>query len=210
MAGADNNNNNDYTSTDINDSSSHDPLRFVETIGNGKHVVLFYEEPQYGRKVQFRFINNGLLKGEHGIITTVQDDIQHIENQMLDNGIDVEGFKRKGLLHIYQISNPTSYPQGLEKGLEVIRDQILADSKPPYRIVGNCSELSTKEQIESDTYIQRTVHSTFNAFPGSVICSYSVDKFHPDGHSQWLIDMLHCHDAAIFSPKSGHGIGFYI
>jgi hypothetical protein len=201
--------NNNKTVTNNNDGS-HDPLRFVDTIDNGKHVVLFYEDPGYGKRVQFRFINNGLLKGEHGIITTVQNDIQLIENEMLDTGIDVEGFKKKGLLHIYQISNPINHPQGLEKGLEVIEDQILADSKPPFRIIAKCSELDTKEKIESDIVIQRTVHSTFHDFPGSVMCSYPVARIQPEKHGQWLIDTLHCHDAAIFSPKSGRGIGFYI
>jgi hypothetical protein len=42
------------------------------------------------------------------------------------------------------------------------------------------------------------------------MCSYPVDKIQPEKHGQWLIDILHCHDAAIFSTKSGHGIGFYI
>jgi MEDS: MEthanogen/methylotroph, DcmR Sensory domain len=205
MSSADNNN----TVTQSNDSR-HDPLRFVDTLDNGKHIVLFYEDPEYGKRIQFHFINNGLLKGEHGIITTVQNDSNLIENEMIDTGIDVEGFKKKGLLHIYQISNPANHPQGLEKGLEVTKEQILANSKPPYRIVGRCSELSTKEQIESDTGIQRTVHSNFHDFPGSVMCSYPVDMIQPEKHGQWLIDMLHCHHAAIFSTFSGHGIGFHI
>lgn len=207
MDNADNSNNETVTK---NNDGSHDPLRFIDTIDNGKHIVLFYEDPEYGKRVQFRFINNGLLKRERGIITTVQNDSHLIENAMIDNGIEVEGFKKKGLLHIYQISNPIDHPQGLEKGLEDIKDQILADSKPPYRIVGRCSELNTRKQIESDTDIQRTVHSTFRGFPGSVMCSYPVDKIRPEKHGQWLIDMLHCHHAAIFSTFSGHGLGFHI
>ncbi len=42
--------------------------------------------------IQFRFIENGLLKGQHWIYTTHEDmDISLIENEMTNSGIDVKG-----------------------------------------------------------------------------------------------------------------------
>jgi hypothetical protein len=56
--------------------------------------------------IEFQFVKNGLLKEEHCIITTFEDNIQIIKNEMEDSNIDVEAFKKKNLLHIYQIPDP--------------------------------------------------------------------------------------------------------
>jgi hypothetical protein len=199
----------------INQSSSsgnddnNQPLKFVDTIdkGSNKHIVLFYEDPEYARMIEFQFVKNGLLKEEHCIITTFEDNIQIIKNEMEANNIDVEALK-KNLLHIYQIPDPMNHPEGELKGMEEIRDRIFADSKPPYRIVSRAPEIKTKQQAESDIIIQHTVHFTFGNFPGSVMCSYQVDKIEPKIHGQWFVNILQNHHAAIFAPKSGQGIAF--
>jgi hypothetical protein len=47
-------------------------------------LYFFYEEPESGRMIQFRFIKNGLLKGQHSIYTTQEDtDISLIENEVV-------------------------------------------------------------------------------------------------------------------------------
>jgi hypothetical protein len=198
-----NNNNN-------NDDNNNYPLKFVGTIGqdSNRHIVLFYEDPEYARMIEFQFVKNGLLKEEYCIITTFEDNIQLIKSEMEDSNIDVEAFKKKNLLRIYQIPDPMNHPEGELKGMEEIRDRIFTDSKPPYRIVSRASEIKTNQQIESDIIIQRTVHFTYGNFPGSVMCSYQVDKIEPKIHGQWLINILQNHHAAIFAPKSGQGIAF--
>ncbi|MGB6672411.1 MAG: hypothetical protein WBE34_08255 [Candidatus Nitrosopolaris sp.] len=63
--------------------------------------------------IQFRFIKNGLLKGQHGIYTTHKDtEISLIENEMTNSDIDVEGYTKKNLLHIRQIPDPGNYQEG--------------------------------------------------------------------------------------------------
>jgi hypothetical protein len=198
-----NNNNN-------NDDNNNYPLKFVGTIGqdSNRHIVLFYEDPEYARMIEFQFVKNGLLKEEYCIITTFEDNIQLIKSEMENSNIDVEAFKKKNLLRIYQIPDPMNHPEGELKGMEEIRDRIFTDSKPPYRIVSRASEIKTNHQIESDIIIQRTVHFTYGNFPGSVMCSYPVDKIEPKIHGQWLVNILQNHHAAIFAPKSGQGIAF--
>jgi len=80
----------EINSTD--DSFNRNPLKFLDSIDDYKHIVLFYEEPESGRMIQFRFIKNGLLKGQHCIYTIHENmDIPLIENEMTNSGIDVEG-----------------------------------------------------------------------------------------------------------------------
>jgi hypothetical protein len=194
-----------------NDCNNNYPLRFIDTIDQGssnRHIVLLYEDPEYARMIEFQFVKNGLLKEEHCIITTFEDNIQVIKNEIEDSNIDVEVFKKKNLLHIYQIPCPMNHPEGELKGMEDIRNRIFTGLKPPYRIVSRAPEIKTKQQIESDMIIQRTVHFTYGNFPGSVICSYPVDKIEPKMHGKWLVDILQNHHAAIFAPKLGEGIAF--
>ena len=106
-----------------NYDDNNSPLRFVDTLGDhtcNKHILLLYEDAEYGRKVQFRFIKNGLLKGEHCIFSTPEDNIEFIKNEMTDKyGIDVEYFtKKKNLLHIYKITNPMNNQEGELKGCQ--------------------------------------------------------------------------------------------
>jgi hypothetical protein len=194
-----------------NDCNNNYPLRFIDTIDQGssnRHIVLLYEDPEYARMIEFQFVKNGLLKEEHCIITTFEDNIQVIKNEIEDSNIDVEVFKKKNLLHIYQIPCPMNHPEGELKGMEDIRNRIFTGLKPPYRIVSRAPEIKTKQQIESDIIIQRTVHFTYGNFPGSVICSYPVDKIEPKMHGKWLVDILQNHHAAIFAPILGEGIAF--
>jgi hypothetical protein len=53
------------------------------------------------------------LKGEQWIlaIQKQRDNIEFIKEQMVDNGIDIEVYKKKKLLHIYQILNPMNHPE---------------------------------------------------------------------------------------------------
>ncbi len=74
-----NNNNNIYK----------DPLRFIDTLGNSKYIVLYYKNQKFGKKLQFIFIKNGLLKGENCIYTTHGKDKALIVSEMINNNINV-------------------------------------------------------------------------------------------------------------------------
>jgi hypothetical protein len=77
----------------------------------------------------------------------------------------------KEIYYIYEISNPMHNKEGVLKGVEDIMSTILADSKPPFRIVSRLiPEIITEEQIAANIKIESTYHSTFHEFP----VSYSV------------------------------------
>jgi len=199
-----------------NYENNYSALRFVDSLeydARSKHVVLLYEEAEYGRMIQYHFIKNGLLKGEHCILTTHEDNIEFLENQMTkDDNIDVEYFtKKKKLLHVYRITNPMNNEEGELKGCQEIMNTIMADSKPPFRLVARAiPEVLTQEQILANINIEHTYHSCFHNFPGRIMCPYPVDKIEPKLHGKWLVDILQNHHAAIFAPKLGEGIGFNI
>lgn len=192
------------------------PLTFVDTIDLGSHVVLFYEDPEYGRSIEFRFIRNGMLKGEHCIYAT-HEDLKTIEVMMAGADIDIES----NLLHTYCTKNLAQHPESLSEGFEKFIDTIFADARPPFRVV-SILEVDTEDQMRANMEIEHKVHAAFEGrlidphyarlrnFPGSIMCPYSVDRIEPERLAELLGDILANHHAAIFAPKSSSGIGLNI
>ncbi|HEY6536681.1 MAG TPA: hypothetical protein VIY08_12915, partial [Candidatus Nitrosocosmicus sp.] len=59
-----------------------DPTRFIDSVQNNRHIVFCFENPIFGKKIQFRFIRNGLIKGESCIYTTTDENIEQIKFEM--------------------------------------------------------------------------------------------------------------------------------
>lgn len=90
-------------------------LGFIDSIDSKKHLLLAYSEPSFAKKLEYRFINNGLLKGESCIVLT-HDKTKFIEEEMQEHAIDVEKYEKNGVLHIYQIADPTKHRESILDG----------------------------------------------------------------------------------------------
>ena len=185
---------------------TYEALDFVDTIDTGKHVVCFYEKPEYGLMIEFRFIKNGLLKGEHCIYGT-HGDTSYVENQMAYSGINVEDFKRKNLLHIYHIPNAMDDPDGPLKGAEKITNKILADSKPPFRVVSVfVPEINTVEQMMAEVDIEHNHHISFSNMQCSWLCPYYLENIETSIREEFMDRILRNHHAVISASRTGLGI----
>jgi hypothetical protein len=168
--------------------------------------VFFYEKFEYGLMVEFRFMRNGLLKGEHCIYTT-HADTRYIENELAYSGINVEEFKRKNLLHIYQIPNAMDDPAGPLKGAEKIASKILADSKPPFRVVSIfVPEIDTVERMNAEVDIEHNRHISFGNLQCSWLCPYFLDKIEANIREEFMDRILRNHHAVISASRTGLGI----
>jgi hypothetical protein len=198
--------------SDAENNIHHDPLKFVDTLSHQQHIVLFYEELEGGRIVEYRYLKNALLKGQDGIYITPDDmDISSIENEMTNNGIDVESFIKKGLLHIRQVSAPRNDQDREIKTFENNAKEILDNLKSSFRpstVVIHVAEVNTEEQIASKLVIEHSYHSSFHSFGGSLLCSYPVKQIEPRRRGKWIEDILQNHHSAIFVTKLGQGISF--
>ncbi|MBA3977282.1 MAG: MEDS domain-containing protein [Nitrosopumilus sp.] len=195
-----------------NDWLYNDPFIFVDNLEGNKHLVLFYRNQEYGQKIQFRFMKNGLLKGENCICTTYKNDISSIEKEMVDNNIDVKEFNKKGLLHLYQMPNLLKHPKGAIAATEGIINKMFSGLTPPFRLVTRfIGEINTKEQIATNLVLEQIIHSKFNKFQGLVLCHYDVNEILPHTHGLWLESILKNHHSAIFITQTdGEGIAFDI
>jgi hypothetical protein len=190
-----------------------DPLKFIDSLDNSKHIVLCYENPKFAKTIQFRFIKKGLLNGEICIYTIFDDDdTSIIEKEMINNTINVECFNKRGLLTIFKISDLMKHPKGVLKGSEEILDKILSDPNPskPFRLVIRMiDKLNTKEQIKSNMILEKYYHSKFDSFNGLILCSYDVSHYPINMHEKWIETILENHHSAIFvTGTAEEGIAF--
>jgi hypothetical protein len=113
------------------------------------------------------------LKGEHCFLTTHEEDnIECIEKQMVDNGIDIEAYnKRSSCIFIRFQIIWIIHPEEELIGVDGIMNRILANSKPPYHIEGKAiSEINRKEQTASNIDIEyNNFHSNFHKLLGSIL-----------------------------------------
>ena len=184
------------------------PIDYINRIKKSKHIVLFYQDIKKARKIEFQFILNGLLKGQHSSYLS-HDEIEIVEKKMTEFGIEVEKFQRKNLLHIYKAQDPTKDHKGLLHGYETVTKQILSGSKPPHRIAGRLIQnMSTKESVQAELQLEHLFHSNFKDFDGCVLCIYPYDNIEQKHRSEWITSIINEHHGTVFLPKDIDGISF--
>ena len=132
--------------------------------------------------------------------------LQFIKEKMKEHGIEVRGFLDKGLLHIYQTSDPFSHPEGALAGTKSNLEMILKDSKPPYRIVAMIiPDTGTTEAMNVHIKIEKEFHNNFANFNGSVICPYDIKKLQQNKSHDWIRELLNNHRSAIYAQSFEEG-----
>ena len=175
---------------------------------NNHHTMVLYKEPQYGTMVKNRFIENGLKKGEH-VICITHDDVILAENEIASTGIDVDHFKKKNLLHIYQIENLMDDKEGIPSAYRKLLKKLTADAKPPYRFIGcSISDVSTEEGMKAELVIENLFHSQFDKYECSFLCPYPVNGIEKSKRPIWLSRLLSSHHNVIYAVESKKSVTF--
>jgi hypothetical protein len=186
-----------------------DPLKFIDTLDSNKHIVLYYENEGFSKKIQYRFIRNGLKKGDNCIYTTHEDNDARIKNEMGINDIDADIYIERGLLKIFKIPDFMEHPNGIYRGAKVFKN-ILSDLRPPFRLVGSFMyELITEEQIEANLALEHLCQSEFVKFGGMILCPYDVKKNPTGTQGKWVEVILENHSSVILvtdTPEEGISI----
>jgi len=184
------------------------PTQFIEKLDDRKHIAIFYDDYDYARNIEFQFIKNGLEKGEHCIYAT-EEDPGFIILSMINHGIAVKNYLKNKLLHVYQILDA-------KKGrlVQSARDnlvRILADSKPPFRLVSRIvSDVSTAQGISAELKLEDEFHKSFCDFKGTVICPYDITKIENNKTDKTVLRLFERHHAVIYALKSRQGGVFYL
>ena len=163
---------------------------FVEHIGIGKHSLMLYENPEQAQMIQFHIINQGLQKDVPHILLT-SENIRTVENKMADDGIDIEGCKRKNLLHIWN-----SIDGNLENSMKSflkIWGKIEKELNRPFMVVGGAiSDVSTEKGVLAELNVERYVHRNLNDTFGA-LCCYDINNIEQNERERWISDLSQNH-----------------
>lgn len=193
------------------------PFNFVRKVKHGKHIVLFYEEPEYARMILFEFIKSGLIQGEDCTYIS-EEDRETVKREMSDAGINVHEYIKNDKLLIHQISNlaTAQIPRiALERLAQVtLHPWIKADE--PERVVLRCIfRADTEEQIKSNLKWEHGYrYRDLKGLRGTMICTYPVNNIIPTitdsrgGYGKWMNDLLEIYDGVIFARRFWKGVAF--
>jgi len=180
------------------------PFKYIDSLDPKQHIALFYEESEYARLIEFRFIKYGLENGEHCVYAT-EEDSGSIILKMLNYGIPLEYFQR-GRLKVYQIHRTCGGREEIMKRCKKDVEMILSNLISPFRIVSRIvSDVSTDDGMSVELELERTVHDKFEDFGGSLICPYKISGMETSKRKQWMEKLRASHHAVIYAPRFGEG-----
>ena len=193
----------------IPDSEKRYPLlEYFDNLQRPHHSMLLYEKTEFALIVKSKYIKSSLKKQEHTICIT-HENPKYLEQELFSTGLDVDYFKQKKLLHIYQIDNIMKHKDGLRKGFQELLKMITAESKPPYNFMGRMiSDLSTKEGISAELELEHLFHSNFERYSSSFLCTYNIEDIAQDQRQTILENLLANHHHVIYAVEPEKAVAF--
>jgi hypothetical protein len=180
------------------------PFKFVDSLKERQHIALFYEDPEYARLIEFRFLKNGLDLGEQCVYATEQDS-GSIVLKMLTYGIPLKYFQ-DGRIRVYQIQRACGGTKEIMANCKKEIAVILSNLASPFRIVSRIvHDVSTRNGMAVELELERSTHGSFELFGGSLICPYDVSKMESSKKRQWMEELRENHHAVIYAPRFGEG-----
>jgi MEDS: MEthanogen/methylotroph, DcmR Sensory domain len=157
---------------------------FLESLTQKKdqHLLLFHEQPEFGRMVEFQFLKIGLERGETSVYLVVDQDTLSVQKEMMDFGIEVDKFTSNGTLRIVQVQDPLLNSNGVRAGIMAAFQTALENVKPPYRVTDRLFQTSlnrmkaniAKEIVETERSFHESLHGQ-NECASTYLCSYPLD-----------------------------------
>jgi hypothetical protein len=181
-------------------------LKFIDSLdlNNSKHIVLFYEEVEDAKRIQYQFLRNSLSHGTNTVYAIAGDDAKVIENELASFGIDVEAYNKKNLLHVISFPSLTDYEcQKPEEIIQNFLDKNLSHLKPPFNMVSRLfQEIKTKEEVKCVMELEKAYQRHFRNFNSNVLCSYPVKEIDKEMYGEWVYVLLQNHNASIILSDS--------
>jgi len=193
----------------LSDAERSKPLRFVDDIVPERHCALFYDQSDYARRIEFRFLERGLARREYCFcITHTGEETDTMRNLMARNGALRNGLE-SGLLRVGRDSFTPRVPEDVPKLYEERRRTWMSESFRPMRVTGmTVPEIGSPEQLATQVAVDALAQRTCKGSSITRLCSFATAKVREDLRNEWFLKMIASHEAAIFAPAGGEGIAF--
>lgn len=168
-----------------------------DLLDSKKHLMVIYDDLAIGRKIEFEFIKEGLDKNELSVYL-IHGDVKQIEKDMQSFGIDVNYYKKKGLLKVEYLGNPAEESLDFMDVMQAKIQVILPSTDTPFRIVGRAiPDVGTEVAISIQSRWEKILHTAlFDKFNGSILCTYDLSQILANNEwSRWLKELKENHHA---------------
>lgn len=184
------------------------PIKYLDHLDRHKHIVLLYDNEKYVYWIISRYILNGLNNNESCIFFT-SDDPKTVEERLSLEGIDVNLFKQKNSLSIYNIEKSYNYKLDILSTLKHIRKEATFGMKSPYRFVGRTiTDTETKDGMTLGIALEKIGHEHFDEFECSQMCYYDISKIEQSLRPQWIGNLLKNHHNVIYASEPDKAVAF--
>ena len=184
------------------------PIKYIDHLDRHKHIVLLYDNEKYAYWIISRYILNGLNNNESCIFFT-SDDPKTVEERLSLEGIDVNLFKQKNSLSIYNIEKSYNYKLDFLSTLKHIRKEATFGMKSPYRFVGRTiTDTETKDGMTLGIALEKIGHEHFDEFECSQMCYYDISKIEQSLRPQWIGNLLKNHHNVIYASEPDKAVAF--
>jgi hypothetical protein len=189
--------------------SDYHPIKFLDQLEGNNHMVLLYDRQEYADLIIARYFLNGLTKGESCVYFT-SDNPEEAEKRLAAGGIDVDLYKRAGLLRIYVAGKPpvgtNMDPLGI---LKAIRKDSTRGMKPPFRFAGRTiPDIESTEGMMSGLVVEKTGQDHFAEFDNSQMCFYNISKLEKTRRDEWIRGLLRNHHQVIYASTPDKTVAF--
>lgn len=189
-------------------ADNYRPLKFLDKLEGNKHTVLLYDDQKYGDLIIARYLHNGLEKGESCIFFT-SDSPQEVEKRLSVQGIDVDVYRHRNSLRIYQIERSDEGKRDTLATLRHIREEASKGMKPPYRFVGRTiTDTKTIQGMKLGMVVEKTGHEHFAEFDNSQLCYYDISGLEQSKRDEWIRELLKNHHNVIYASEPDKAVAF--
>ncbi len=223
-------------------------LDFISNESTGKHILLLYEDPERAREIEFQFLKHGLELKEHCTFMVhineqknnnnnndndpgdhhKSHDLECMEREMKDAGINVDAYQRAKRLRIFPVPNLIRKAGGIDKTnriwkeIEELDKDLFSQTEAPFRGVGirlPVNKLQGEDRINAlaiQIDIERRAQNEFGCgrFKGSWICPYRVDNLAESLEGEQsgvqLLSLIMHHHVVIYVPAIKQPVVFRI
>ncbi len=164
----------------------------------GSHLAAFYTTDAGRLRIGLPFLRDGLRGGQTVLLRATPDVRERYFDVLRDEGIDVVGAMRDGLLMLYQEATGS----GTEQVAKFDRYLTEASRKRsgPIRILAEVlANVQAVGSIAEHLAVEQQVGPIFKRFPAVTVCAYDVRAF----DAVTVIEALKLH-SDIFGPQVGY------
>jgi len=187
---------------------SNSPEETMKHVGPGEHLILFYENSNHARKLEFEFLEEGLRAGESALYASSDDEPSQVLETVKSLGFDVAKYVRSGKLRVDRVPDPALDAEGPLHGFKEFLRVERGAVTGPLRQVTRLFHPMTESEVNSIIEIERLVEVSVEGTQDRIVCSFSVKGEQHPSFGAWFLEMIKNHQGIVFVPASSEGVGF--